>query len=94
VLDQLRILQAHQREAVVKAVEKEHGALESETPTSDNLALKAEETELNEPTASPLDEVIRSTDAHNIRGVPQSDESGGVLMALYVSEVSGEELAP
>ena len=35
---------------------------ESETPSSDYLALKAEETELNEPSASPLDEIISKRD--------------------------------
>ena len=47
---------------MIRAVERIHGCLgESETPSSDYLALKAEETELNEPVASPLDEIISKT---------------------------------
>eukprot|EP00435_Cladocopium_sp_Y103_P028408 s800_g7.t1 len=63
VLGQPRILQTHERQAMLKAVEKIHGALgEADTPSSEYLALKAEETELNEPTASPLDEIISKKD--------------------------------
>ena len=48
---------------MIRAVERIHGTLgESETPSSDYLALKAEETELNEPSASPLDEIISKRD--------------------------------
>ena len=38
---------------------------ESETPSNDYLSLKAEETEANEPIASPLDEIVRQKDSSN-----------------------------
>ena len=63
VLGQPKILQSHERQSMIRAVERIHGTLgESETPSSDYLALKAEETELNEPSASPLDEIISKRD--------------------------------
>eukprot|EP00435_Cladocopium_sp_Y103_P004894 s4940_g1.t1 len=59
VLGQPRILQTHERQAMIKAVERVHGALsEADTPSYDYLAVKAEETELNEPSAAPLDEIV------------------------------------
>ena len=77
VLGQPRILQAHERQAMIKAVERVHGALgESETPSADYLALKAEETELNEPTASPLDEVISKKDTSSSQIQSSLDSSG------------------
>ena len=63
VLGQPKILQSHERQSMIRAVERIQGTLgESETPSSDYLALKAEETELNEPSASPLDEIISKRD--------------------------------
>ena len=59
VLGQPRVLQIHERQAMLRAVETIHGTVgDSECPASDYLSLKAEETEANEPTASPLDEIL------------------------------------
>ena len=59
VLGQPKVLQIHERRAMLRAVEAIHGTLsESECPSSDYLSLKAEETETNEPTAAPLDEIV------------------------------------
>ena len=59
VLGQPRILQIHERQAMLKAVETIHGTLsDAECPSADYLSLKAEETEANEPTAAPLDEIL------------------------------------
>ena len=59
VLGQPRILQIHERQAMLKAVEAIHRSLnDSECPASDYLSLKAEETEANEPSAAPLDEIL------------------------------------
>eukprot|EP00435_Cladocopium_sp_Y103_P043206 s2858_g12.t1 len=58
-LGQPRVLQIHERQAMLRAVEAVHGSLgESECPSADYLSLKAEETECNEPTAAPLDEIL------------------------------------
>eukprot|EP00435_Cladocopium_sp_Y103_P025733 s2122_g6.t1 len=59
VLGQPRVLQIHERQAMLRAVEAIHGVLgESECLASDYLSIKAEETESNEPTAAPLDEIL------------------------------------
>ena len=59
VLGQPRVLQIHERQAMLRAVEAVHGQLnDSECPSSDYLSLKAEETECNEPSAAPLDEIL------------------------------------
>ncbi|OLP76746.1 hypothetical protein AK812_SmicGene43280, partial [Symbiodinium microadriaticum] len=56
VLGQPRVLQVQERQAMIAAVTAVHGRLnESETPSAEYLALKAEECEINEPSASPLD---------------------------------------
>ena len=58
VLGMPRILQHSERQSMLKAVEGVIGKLqEAETPSNEYLALKGEETENNEPTASSLDEV-------------------------------------
>ena len=59
VLGQPRVLQIHERQAMIRAVELVHGALnDSECPSADYLSIKAEETECNEPIAAPLDEIL------------------------------------
>lgn len=67
VLGQPRVLQTHERQAMLKAVENVYGTLnDGERPASDYLALKAEETESNEPVAASLDEVLsRKETAHS-----------------------------
>eukprot|EP00435_Cladocopium_sp_Y103_P002182 s465_g1.t1 len=85
VLGQPRILQTHERQAMLKAVEKIHGVLgEAETPSSDYLALKAEETEMNEPTAAPLDEVISKKDTSSSQIQSTVDSSGHLRVTRSV----------
>ncbi|CAE7244397.1 unnamed protein product [Symbiodinium sp. CCMP2592] len=57
-LNQPRILQTQERQAMMRAVSAAYGKLnEAETPSAEYLALKAEETEQNEPTAAQLDTI-------------------------------------
>eukprot|EP00435_Cladocopium_sp_Y103_P073986 s172_g46.t1 len=77
VLGQPKILQSHERQSMIRAIERVHGALgESETPSADYLALKSEETELNEPTAAPLDEIISRKDTSSAQIQSTVDSSG------------------
>ena len=77
VLGQPKILQSHERQSMIRAVERIHGHLgEAETPSADYLALKAEEVEMNEPTASPLDEIISKRDTANSQIQSSVDSSG------------------
>ena len=63
VLGQKRILQTQERQAMLKAVMDVYGKLnEGECPSADYLAAKAEETEVNEPTASSLDRISSKRD--------------------------------
>ena len=82
VLGQPKFLQSHERQSMIRAVERIHGCLgESETPSSDYLALKAEETELNEPVASPLDEIISKRDNASSH-IQSTVDSSGHLRSL------------
>lgn len=66
VLGQPRVLQIHERQAMLRAVEAIHGVLgDSECPSPDYLSIKAEETECNEPTAAPLDEILSKQSTSN-----------------------------
>ena len=66
VLGQPRILQIHERQVMLRAVEAVHGTLgDAECPSPDYLSLKAEETECNEPTAAPLDEIMSKQSSSN-----------------------------
>ena len=77
VLGQPKILQSHERQSMIRAVERIHGTLgEAETPSSDYLALKSEETELNEPSAAPLDEIISKRDTASSQIQSTVDSSG------------------
>ena len=79
VLGQPRMLQTHERQAMVKAVEAIYGLLgESEVPSSDYLSLKAEETETNEPTAAPLDEILNRKDSATSQIQSALDSSGHI----------------
>ena len=79
VLGQPRILQTHERQAMVKAVEAIYGVLgESEVPSSDYLSLKAEETGTNEPTAAPLDEILNRKDSATSQIQSALDSSGHI----------------
>lgn len=75
VLGQPRNLQIHERQAMLKAVESVHGSLsDAECPSADYLSVKAEETEANEPTAAPLDEILSKLASSN--SVIQSSVDG------------------
>ncbi len=79
ILGQPRILQTHERQAMLRAVETAYGSMpESETPSNDYLSLKAEETETNEPIASPLDEIVSKKDSSNSAIQSTLDSSGHI----------------
>ena len=79
VLGQPRVLQTHERQAMVRAVEAVYGVLcESEVPAADYLSLKAEETETNEPTAAPLDEILNRKDSATSQIQSTLDSSGHI----------------
>ena len=79
VLGQPRILQVHERQAMVRAVERIYGVLsEGETPSKDYLSIKAEETETNEPTASALDEILSKKEATTSQIQSSLDSAGHI----------------
>ena len=79
VLGQPRILQVHERQAMVRAVERIYGVLsEGETPSTDYLSIKAEETEANEPTASALDEILSKKEATTSQIQSSLDSAGHI----------------
>ncbi|CAK9076295.1 unnamed protein product [Durusdinium trenchii] len=91
VLGQPRILQIHERQAMLKAVEAVYGTLgDSECPAPDYLSLKAEETEANEPTASPLDEII-SKQASSFSQLQSAVDSTGLIR---VTRAKGKSKMP
>lgn len=77
VLGQPKVLQIHERQAVIRAIEAIHGSLtKAECPSADYLSLKAEETECNEPTAAPLDEILSKLASSNSQIQSAVDSSG------------------
>lgn len=79
VLGQPRVLQIHEKQAMLRAVEAVHGTLnDSECPSADYLSLKAEETECNEPNASPLDEILSKQISANSQIQSSVDSSGHI----------------
>jgi hypothetical protein len=66
VLGQPRVLQIHERQAMLRAI------------APDYLSLKAEETEANEPTASPLDEILSKLAASSSSIQSTVDGSGHI----------------
>ena len=75
----LRSCGTHERQAMVRAVEAVYGVLgESEVPAADYLSLKAEETETNEPTAAPLDEILNRKDSATSQIQSTLDSSGHI----------------
>ena len=66
VLGQPRVLQIHERQAMLRAI------------APDYLSLKAEETEANEPTASPLDEILSKLAASSSSIQSTGDGSGHI----------------
>ena len=64
---------------MLRAAETAYGTIpESETPSNDYLPLKAEETETNEPIASPLDEIVSKKDSSNSAIQSTLDSSGHI----------------
>ena len=79
VLGMPRISQHSERQSMLKAVEGVVGKLqEAETPSNEYLALKVEETENNEPTASSLDEVTSKFETSTSALQSSLDASGHV----------------
>ena len=79
VLGQPRVLQIHERQAMLRAVEAIHGVLgDQECPSTDYLSIKAEETECNEPTAAPLDEILSKHASSNSQIQSAVDSSGHI----------------
>ena len=79
VLGQPRVLQIHERQAMIRAVELVHGALnDSECPSADYLSIKAEETECNEPIAAPLDEILSKQASSNSQIQSAVDTTGHI----------------
>ena len=79
VLGQPRALQVHERQAMVRAVEAVYGPLqEAESPSSEYLSVKAEETESNEPQAASLDEVTSRKDSQTAEMQTGLDSTGHI----------------
>lgn len=78
-LGQPRILQTHERQSMIKAVEAVYGSVsEAESPSADYLSVKAEETETNEPCAAPLDEITSKKDSNASQIQTGLDSSGHI----------------
>ncbi|CAE7193933.1 unnamed protein product [Symbiodinium sp. CCMP2592] len=76
-LNQPRILQTQERQAMLRAVSAAYGKLnEAETPSAEYLALKAEETEQNEPTAAQLDTITSKRDSQTATIQSSVDPAG------------------
>ncbi|CAE7837757.1 unnamed protein product [Symbiodinium sp. CCMP2592] len=76
-LNQPRILQTQERQAMLRAVSAAYGKLnEAETPSPEYLALKAEETEQNEPTAAQLDAITSKRDSQTATIQSSVDPAG------------------
>eukprot|EP00435_Cladocopium_sp_Y103_P076267 s462_g85.t1 len=79
VLGQPRQLQVHERQAMIKAVEAVYGVIqEAESPSTDYLSIKAEETESNEPQAASLDEMTSKRDSQTSALQSGLDSSGHI----------------
>ena len=87
VMGQPRNLQTHERQAMIKAIEGVYGSLtEGDTPASDYLSVKAEETESNEPTAAPLDEILSKKDSTTSQISSSVDSAGNVKITRAKSK--------
>ncbi|CAE7041883.1 unnamed protein product [Symbiodinium sp. CCMP2592] len=76
-LNQPRILQTQERQALLRAVSAAYGKLnEAETPSAEYLALKAEETEQNEPTAAQLETITSERDSQTATIQSSVDPAG------------------
>ena len=76
-LNQPRVLQTQARQAMIRAVSAAYGKLnEAETPSAEYLALKAEETEQNEPTAAQLDTITSKRDSQTASIQSSVDPAG------------------
>ena len=91
VLGAPRVLQHSERQAMLKAVENAYGRLqESEIPANEYMAVKLEEVENGEPTASALDEII-SKQEKNTSSLQTSLDAAG---HLRVTKVKGKGKLP
>ena len=91
VLGAPRILQHSERQAMVKAVENSYGRLqESEVPSNEYIALKLEEVENGEPSASPLDEIVLKQEKNTSALQTSLDASGH----LKVTKIKGKGKLP
>ena len=64
---------------MIRAVELVNGSLnDAECPSSDYLSIKAEETECNEPTAAPLDEIVSKQASTNSQIQSAVDTTGHI----------------
>lgn len=91
VLGAPRILQHSERQAMVKAVENSYGRLqESEVPSNEYIALKLEEVENGEPSASPLDEIVSKQEKNTSSLQTSLDASGH----LRVTKIKGKGKLP
>ncbi|CAE7332120.1 unnamed protein product, partial [Symbiodinium microadriaticum] len=76
-LNQPRVLQTQERQAMLRAVSAAYGKLnEAEAPSAEYLALKAEETEQNEPTAAQLDTITSKRDSQTASIQSSVDPAG------------------
>ena len=80
VMGQPRVLQTHERQAMMKAVEAVYGVIpDAESPSADYLSQKSEETETNEPVAAPLDEVVSRKESTTSSIQSAIDSSGHLI---------------
>lgn len=78
-LGQPRILQTHERQSMIRAVEAIYGHLSDvEAPSSEYLSVKAEEVEVNEPVAASLDEILSRKDSTTSQLQTGLDSSGHI----------------
>ena len=89
VLGQRRLLQVHEKQAMLKAVTDVYGKLnEAETPSAEYLAAKAEECEVNEPTACTLDRICSKRD-NQVESLQTSiDATGHVRVTKTIQKLT------
>eukprot|EP00435_Cladocopium_sp_Y103_P062606 s851_g24.t1 len=91
VLGAPRVLQHTERQAMLKAVENAYGRLQdTEVPAIEYLAIKLEEMENGEPSASSLDEIMSKQDKNTSSLQTSLDAAGH----LRVTKVKGKGRMP
>ena len=79
ILGQKRILQAQERQSMLRAVTSVHGKLnESETPSNEYLSAKTEQCESNEPLAAALD-MISSRKDQQVEAIQSTVDPTGLV---------------